>query len=662
MSQYIKQNLSLLLIIFFTTTAALAQKNFTEDAERAFKGESYYSAIDLYKKAYSKEKNRDVKTDIIFKIAECYRLIENPREAEAWYDKAIKAQYPDPIVYFQMAEVLRIQGKYDEAISEYNRYAAKVPDDQLVKKRLQASDQAQKWKSNPENYNIENMGLINSKAHDFSPVIASSKGDAIVFTSMRQSAFGNEIDSRSGQSFSDLYISELDRRGKWSNPVVLPEPVNSPFNEGAATFDAKYQNIYFTRCGLEKKKVIGCQIFVAKKQGKGWAVPDTVPLGIDDSTTVGHPAMSPNEEFMIFASDMIGGYGGKDLYYVEYDKKKRTWGEPVNLGSDINTKDDEMFPFVHANGNLYFASNGHPGMGGFDMFIAEKTGTRTWKNVKNLKAPLNSAANDFGIVFEGEKDQGYFSSDRPGGKGGDDIYAFKRPPVIYALNGVVSDVDTKEKIADALVKLIGTDGSSYEVKTDKNGFYEFNEIDESDDRYIIENTSYTILVSKENYLNSKGQETTVGVNQSTQFVHDFVLQSIKTKEIPLPLVLYDLGSAKLRPESKDSLNFLYQTLVDNPTIIIELSAHTDSRGSAELNEDLSQRRAESCVKYLIEKGIPAERMQAKGYGKRRLLVTDEEIAKLETEAEREIAHQKNRRTVFAVLSTDYVPNATNQDN
>lgn len=657
----------ILLLILFITTAneGFSQKDFTREAEAAYKSENYYSAIDLFKKAYSKEKDRDTKIDIIFKIAQCYRFIQDHEQAEVWYGKAIKAQHPDPKATLYLAQVIKAQGRYDDAIAEYNEYLAKNPGDPMALEGVKSCETGQKWKDNPTEYEVENVRLLNSKESDFSPMWASKKYDELIFTSTRDGSMGSAIDSRTGGNFSDLYFAELDRKGKWSTPQALEAPVNSEDNEGAVTFDDRYSNIYFTRCRQEKNEALGCFIMTARKQGRGWAEPEKLEFGAADSFVIAHPAMLPDGETMLFVADIPGGQGGKDIYISSYDRREKTWSEPVNLGGDINTPEDEMFPFVRENGDLYFASNGHSGMGGLDIFHAQKTGKNKWGNVENMKAPINSSADDFGLIFEGNKDKGFFSSNREGGRGSDDLYVFKKPPIIYALQGTVTDVDTQEPIQDATVKLVGTDGTSVEVKTDQTGFYIFAEKEGSDERYIQENTSYTILVSKDDYLNSKGQETTVGVNKSTAFVHDFVLQSIKAEEITFPKVLYDLGKYTLREESKDSLDYLYQTLVDNPNIVIELAAHTDARGSDESNEILAQRRAQSCVDYLVSRGIDADRMVAKGYGERKpyegmfngkqVTLTEEYINSLPSEELREEAHQTNRRTVFSVLRDDYVP-------
>ena len=312
-----------------------------------------------------------------------------------------------------------------------------------------------------------------------------------------------------------------------------------------------------------------------------------------------------------------------------------------------------MFPFIKPNGRLYFASDGHIGMGGLDIFAAEKLGDAQWGNVQNMKAPINSSANDFGITFDGNQNKGFFSSSREGGRGKDDIWQFSEPPILFVLKGLVKDLETGQPLVAANVKLIGTDGSSAEMQTAADGTFEFGQ--NGDAYYINKNTSYQLTVSKPSYLRAKGKETTVNVEESKIFAHLYDLQPITETPIKLPEIVYPFNKANITPRAADSLEFLYKILVDNPQLVIELKANTDSRGGDDYNLKLSQRRADSAVGYLVRRGIDPARMVPKGYGETNLLILDDVIAQLASEEEREAAHQANRRTEFSILSQDFVP-------
>jgi len=659
-----------------TTTAIIAfafsisaQKNFLKDAEVAYNNHQYFNAIELYKQAYVKEKKAAVKTKILFKTGSSYQEINDLKGAETYYSKAIKAKYPDPIVYLKLADALKAQSKYEEAIVEYNNYKKEMPSDQRGEEGVKSCELAKQWKdakNTPETrIKVENMALINSKEADFSPAYSDKKFTTLIFTSTRQGSTGG-IDVINGQNHSDLYETKLDKNGKWSTPVTFATAIDTKMNEGGAYISKKGDMMFMTRCPEAKNKQLKCQIYMCKKQGPAWAEPELLPFNID-SFAFRHPALSADGNTLYFDAKLPGGYGGTDIWYSSFDKKGKTWGQPVNVGPSINTAGSEGFPFIADDDKiLYFSSNTHLGMGGLDIFKAEKdAGGKFTKAPENLKYPMNSAGDDFGIVFEGKKMKGYFSSNREGGKGGDDLWSFVLPPLIFNLSGTVVSVENNEPVQNALIHLKGSSGDMFEFKTGADGKYNFK---------LKENTSYEVTVAtdkntvsqsfKLGFLANKdlGKLSSVGENESKDFIKDFALTPVKA-EIRFPAVQYDLGKATLRPESKDSLNFLYQTLVDNPTIVIELQAHTDSRGSDAKNQKLSEDRAKSCVVYLNEeKKIPLARLQSKGWGEKKLLVTDAQIAKVKTKEEKEALHQKNRRTVFRIVSWDYQdPNAPKSD-
>lgn len=655
-----------------TTTAVIAfafsvsaQKNFLKDADVAYENHQYFNAIELYKQAYTKVKKADAKAKILYRTAESYHEINDLKGAETYYSKAIKAKYPDPVAILKLADCLKAQQKYPEAIVEYNNYKKEMPSDPRGENGVKSCELAQQWKdakNTPETrLKVENMALINSKESDFSPAYADKKFNSLIFTSTRQGATGS-MDITTGQNHSDLYETKLDKNGKWSTPTALATTIVSKMNDASVSVSKKGDVMFMTRCPEAKGKSLKCQLYVCKKQGPSWAEPELLPFCID-SVAFAHPAINPTGKVLYFTSKLPGGYGGKDIWMSTYDDKGKTWGQPVNLGPTVNTQGDEMYPYMADDDKtLYFSSNYHLGMGGLDIFKAEKGADGKFtKAPENLKYPMNSAGDDFGIIFEGKKVRGYFTSNREGGKGSDDIWSFVLPPLIFNLTGSVVSSENNEAVENALIHLKGSNGDMFEFKTKADGKYSFK---------LKENVSYEVTVAtdkstvsqtfKAGFLATKdmGKLTTVDENESKDFVKDFALTPVKA-EIRFPAVQYDLGKATLRPESKDSLNFLYQTLMDNPTIVIELQAHTDSRGNDASNQKLSEDRAKSCVDYLMnEKKIPAARLMSKGWGEKKLLIKDAVIAKAKTKEEKEALHQKNRRTVFRIVNWDYVdPNA-----
>jgi peptidoglycan-associated lipoprotein len=674
-----------------TTTAIIAfvfsvsaQKNYLKDADVAYEHHQYFNAIELYKQAYTKVKKADSKARILYRTADSYKQINDLKGAETYYNKAIKAKYPDPIAILQLADVLKAQQRYPEAIVEYNNYKKEMPSDPRGENGVKSCELAQQWKdakNTPETrLKVENMALINSKEADFGPAYADKKFTTLYFTSTRQGAQGS-VDVTTGQNHSDIYETKLDKNGKWSTPVTIATTLVSKMNEGGAYVTKKGDLMFMTRCGEAKGKELKCQIYVCKKQGPSWGDPELLPFNVD-SVHLRHAAVSADGNTLYFDAKLPGGYGGTDIWMSSYNKKDKTWGPAVNAGPSVNTQGSEGYPYIADDDKtLYFSSNYHLGMGGLDLFKAEKDASGKFtKAPENLKSPMNSAGDDFGIVFEGKKIKGYFSSNREGGKGSDDLYSFVLPPLNFNLSGTVVSTENNEPVTNALIHLKGSSGDMFEFKTAADGKYNFK---------LKENTSYEVTVGtdkntvstsfKLGFLANKdmGKLTTVDENESKDFVKDFALTPVKA-EIRFPAVLYALGKADLLVDlsgtdksndtrqplnSKDSLNFLYQTLIDNPSIIIELQSHTDSRGNDKANQTLSEARAKSCVDYLVnEKKIPAARLTFKGWGEKKLLITDAQIAKEKTKEGKNALHQKNRRTVFRIVSWDYVdPNAPKSD-
>lgn len=657
---FLRNTTILFCFLLFVSTSADAQKKSRKmiKADQAFSVEQYNKAAELYKKAYQSAKSRAIKSEIIFKQAECYRLSGNKKRAESYYKRAIKAKYPDVLVYLRCADILRMNEKYQEAKEQYQKYIQLNPTDVLGEMGLKSCDYALSWLSNPTRYQVELMPLINSRFSDFSPSFGNGEYSEVFFTSSRSGGFSNKIDDRTGETFTDIYSSKLNKKGKWSVPTMLTEPINTAGNEGSVVLNKRGTTMYYTKCDVQKKKSLGCNIYVSNRKGKVWSPPTILQIKVDSNTTLGHPTISEDEMTLIFSSDLSGGYGGKDLWIVKKQKRGK-WSDPVNLGPAVNTSNDEMFPFLHSDGTLYFASTGHIGMGGFDIFKSYLDENDVYSSITNLKYPVNTSGNDFGMIIEKSGERGYLTSDRSGGKGGDDIYQFELPPLVLSIKGVVTDSKTGAILTGANVILSSTDGKVKETKTDNTGSYMFK---------LDPLRSYEILVSVEGYLNKKLTETTVGIDENKVFIVDAILDPVK-KEIILPKIEYDFAKWNLRDKSISDLNMLAEALKDNPNVVVELKSHTDFIGNNRSNQRLSQKRADACVDYLVGIGIDPGQLVAVGAGENEPFVievkdgrfkegdvlTESYIRKIKFKKNKNKAHQYNRRTSFKVLREDYIP-------
>ena len=640
--------------------ASNAQKRKTERAYSSFKAGEYFDAIDQFKDAYSKSRKTDkaTRTELGYMVAECYRLTNDPKDAETWYRLAVKSSFSKPEAQYYLAESLKKNGKYQQALEEFNKYKQITPSDTRTDQEIRSCELALEWQRNPEPFKVEELKDLNSPASDFSPAYGRDDFGLIYFTSSRQDAMGNKKHGATGQSFTDIFESRIDKKSKWSTPVPV-ENINSDFEEGTPSFSSDFKELYFTRCEAGKREKKGCVIMLAKRNGDKWGNPKNIGL-LPDSLVAAHPSLSHDGLKLYFVSDMPGGYGSKDIYVVTRGSEGDAWSAPVNLGPDINTPGDELFPYIREDGVLYFASDGHIGMGGLDIFKAVPQADGSWA-VTNMKSPINSFADDFGITFQDSQEKGIFSSTRKG-RGNDDLYSFELPPKRFNVTGLVKDEKTGSPVSGSVVQLIASDGSNLQAETGAAGDFKFA---------LKQDVDYIFLASKKGYLNGKDKETTKGQDKSRDYLVTLLLTPID-RPIELPNIFYDYDKWDLRPESMVSLDKLVETLNDNPTITIELMSHTDYRNTDEYNLLLSQRRAQSAVDYLVSKGIDLERLTAKGYGKSTPKVVDQDIAKLypylklgatlseqyintlATDEQKEVANQINRRTEFKVLRTDYV--------
>lgn len=656
-----REILLIILMVVLMVPDSLAQKRRTEKAYASYNAGEYYDAIDLFKDAYSKARKTDkaARTELSYMVAECYRLTNEPKDAETWYRLAVKSSFSKPEGQYWLAECLKKNGKYQQAVDELRKYKQIAPSDSRADQELRACELAMEWQRNPEQYKVEELKDLNSKDSDFSPAYARDDFGVIYFTSSREDASGSKTHGATGQSFTDIFESRVDKKSKWSTPVPV-ENINTDAEEGTPCFSADYKDLYFTRCEAGKREKKGCIIMHTTRSGDKWNTPKNIGI-LPDSLVAAHPALSHDGLKLYFVSDMPGGYGSKDIYVSTRADESDKWSAPRNLGPDINTAGNELFPYVREDGALYFASDGRIGMGGLDIYKAVQQPDGSW-SVQNMKSPINSFADDFGIIFEDSREKGIFSSTRKG-KGNDDLYSFELPPLRFNVTGLVKDEKTGSPITGSVVQLIASDGSNLQGETGADGGFKFA---------LKADVDYIFLASKKGYLNGKEKETTKGQDKSRDFMVTIMLTAID-KPIELPNIFYDFAKWDLRPESMVSLDKLIETLNDNPNITIELMSHTDSRDTEEYNLDLSQKRAQSVVTYLIQKGIDPARLVAKGYGestpkvvdaaihaqnpflKEGATLNDDYVNSLANDEQKEIAYQINRRTEFKVLRTDYEP-------
>ena len=651
------KRITIILIILSISFSAFSQKRKTQKAYEALEAGEYYEAIDLFKDAFSKTRDRAERAELTYMVAECYRLTNSPKNSETWYKKISGKEYARPDATYYFAESLRKNGKYEDAIEQYNNYKMLVPADFRADQGIRSCELAMEWMNSPEPYEITENKDLNSRGSDFAPAYARDDFGMVFLTSSREEATGKQDNGATGQNFTDIFESRLDKKGKWSTPVPV-EGLNTEFEDGTPSFSSDFREVFFTRCAAGKRENRGCVLYSSRIEGDGWSEPVKIEL-LADSMVAAHPAISSDGLELYFVSDMEDGYGGKDIYVVRRETENSEWARPQNLGGDINTKGNELFPYVRSDGTLYFASDGHIGMGGLDIYRADPQPDGSWI-VDNMRYPINSFADDFSISFMGDEEKGLFSSARKG-RGNDEIYSFELPPLRFSVSGLVKDEKTGEAVSAANVQLIASDGTTVRAESSTGGEFRF---------MLKENVDYIFLASKQGYLNGKEKETTRGQEKSREFLTTIVMTSID-KPIELPNILYDFGKWDLRPESMVSLDKLVETLNDNPNITIELMSHTDSRDTEEYNLDLSQKRAQSVVEYLIAKDIKPDRLMAKGYGESSPKVVDRQISEsfgflnigsvlsesfinsLANEEQKEIAHQINRRTEFRVLRTDY---------
>ena len=617
----------------------------------------YYEASLQYAKAYAKipSADKEKRGEIAYKIGESNRCCNYSIKALAGYRNAARLKYTDTLTYYYLGEMERIGKDYKNAALHYEEFLKTNPGDKAAIIGLQGCAAAPEWKMQGSSYTVREDKQFNSRYDDFCPVLM---GDNIYFSSTRREAEGDEISAITGMKYGVIFTDAKNEKGKWKKAEAVAGGVNTNYDEGACCFSPNGSVMYFTRCRWDANYPRLAEIYKSTRSDATWSEAQLCVLSHDTLTSYAHPAISPDGIYLYFVSNMPGGQGGLDIWRAEI--LGDGFGLLENLGPEINTAGDEMFPTFRPNGDLYFSTNGRIGMGGLDLYKAtpDTSSTHNWK-LEHLPYPMNSNGDDFGMTFDGIHNRGYFCSNRTNRRGWDKIYTFECPEIIQSVKGWVYEQDGYE-LPKAIVYMVGDDGTNEKLSVKLDGSFDVE---------VKPNVNYLFLATCEGYMNYNNMLHVGTVTESHEDTLQFPLPSA---QIPVLIhnVFYEFNKANLTPESEPALKGLVNLLKQNPAISIELSAHCDYRGSQEYNVKLSQHRADAVVNYLISHGIAKDRVVPKGYGKLKPKVitgkfaerypflkagdelTEEFIKKL-PQGQQDTCNALNRRTEFTVLNTTY---------
>ena len=643
-----------LLFLLFSCNA----DTFEKKGDKSLALGEYYLAADYYKQAYARTPNteRTKRGERALKMAKCYERFNNAQKSVGAYRNAIRYNVADNDAILHYARQLLKVGDYKSALKTFTELQDSMPNDILLKNGIISATNAPLWKKQGSNYTVKKMDVFNSRRDDYSPCLGGDDNDYLYFTSTRNDAEGDDLNGVTGTKSADIFFSQKDDKGKWSKPEAVSSGLNTENDEGACYISPDGSEMYLTLCEEDGDYPRYAKIVKSSRSDASWGKPQDVVISRDSLSTFAHPAVSPDGQWLYFVSDMPGSKGGMDIWRSRITSAGLMGVE--NLGEPINTPGNEMFPTFRPNGDLYFSSDGHPGMGGLDIFLA-KIGDDHKYHIENLGYPMNSNADDFGMTFEGAHNRGFFSSSRNDGRGYDHIYSFENPEIVQIIKGWVYEVDGYELNA-AEVRLVGSDGTNKRLSVKSDGSFE---------QVVKPGVDYIMLATCNGFLNKKEELTVPKTDKSETYTLQFPLSSISAPVL-IDNIFYEFNKATLLKSSQSALDSLVMLLNDNPNITIELGAHTDFKGSDAYNKTLSQRRAEEVVKYLVSKGIAADRLTPVGYGEEKPkkirrkvaanypwlkegdVLTEDFITKLKPE-EQETANALNRRTEFTVLRTTY---------
>ena len=647
------------MCILALLTVSCGADHYMKKGEKFLAIGEYYDAAAEFKTAYNKTptKEREKRGQRARKLAYCYDRINSTAKAIAAYRNVIRYKQDSIDTHQSLARMLMKAGSYKEAAKEYQLVLDTLPDNQQAMTGLLSAQTAQEEKDAGSRYIVKKVDIFNSRRADYSPMLFGDEYDQLYFTSTRNEAEGDELSGITGTKAGDIFYSQKDETGKWQRPETIESGLNSEYDEGACCFSPDQRMMYLTQCTTDPNYPRYATIVTSNRSDAAWSKPTPLKISSDTLSSYAHPAVSPDGLWLYFTSDMPGGKGGYDIWRIRLTSAGL--GGAENLGEPINTEGDEMFPTFRPNGDLYFSSNGHKGLGGLDIYIATVDPKTHKFKIEHPGYPLNSQADDFGMTFEGPHNRGFFSSNRGDARGWDHIYSFEKPEIIQTVKGWVYEMEGYE-LPDALVYMVGSDGTNLKLNVKGDGSFT---------QVIQPGVDYIMLATCKGFLNHKEELRVEPVQESKEYVLQFPLASIRVPVL-IDNIFYDFDKYTLRPESVTALDELVKLLNENPNVTIELSAHCDYKGSSEYNKTLSQKRAEAVVNYLIEHGIARDRLSPVGYGKEKPktirkkltekypwlkegdVLTEDFIKKLDPEKQ-EICNQLNRRTEFIVLRITY---------
>lgn len=642
-----------LLTLVFLVSACKTAK--LKDADDQLARGEYFEASQTYRKIYNKltrREDRELRGQVAYNLATCYRKLNMAARASAAYQNAIRYEYPDSMAFYYLGRSLQAEGKYAPAINAYNTFLEWKPDDRLAKEGIEGCEKAMDKTRKNTRYIVKNAKIFNSRRSDYAPMFLDKSLDQIYFTSNNEKVLGEGKSEITGMKKGDIYFSKKNERGEWQKPEPAGGELNSDMDEGIVSFSPDGQTMYLTKARRSPTANTSVEIFTSKRSDATWSAPQKFEITADTLSAFGHPAVSADGTYLYFSSDMPGGYGGKDIWRINLKERA---GSLENMGPEINTPGDEVFPYSRTDSLLYFASDGHPGFGGLDLFKAglSKDG-KSWK-VENMGRPINSSGDDFGITF-GEGESGFFSSNRDDGRGYDHIFSFELPDLRISISGYVVDKDD-EPVPQAVIRIVGNDGKIQKEVARDDGSFSFN---------LERGIEYLMQAAASGYLNQTQQFVSDDAEEDAEYNVDFILAAVFKPQV-VENIFFDFDKAELRPESQEALDAMAELLKEYPDVRIEFGAHTDRKGGEDYNQKLSERRAKSVVDYLIEAGIDPERLEYKGYGKstpkivskrinkvfpqfeEETVLTEEFVNELSPE-DQEVADQINRRIEFKVIS------------